>query len=227
MTDVREMLGARFNAKTARFDACPGGGKPTFEAIDVAHALGLVPAGLGREVLECCYLDAEVRPSPKLRVHVLNAVMGEWRRQEDALAAAKLELGFCQAMAEFARSMSSELRTKLEEAQGAYDSAKAQCWPRDAAAMLAPITLAALQEVAGCSACDACHGFPMVPCTRCGGTGYVSWSERTRATAIGRSKTVYRTIWAAMYNWIVALLRNAEQEAAEVMKRALTTREVA
>jgi hypothetical protein len=55
----------------------------------------------------------------------------------------------------------------------------------------------------------------------------VSWSERTRATAIGRSKTVYRTIWAAMYNWIVALLRNAEQEAAEVMKRALTTREVA
>jgi hypothetical protein len=67
----------------------------------------------------------------------------------------------------------------------------------------------------------------MVPCTRCGGTGYVSWSERTRATAIGRSKTVYRTIWAAMYNWIVALLRNAEQEAAEVMNRALTTREVA
>ena len=226
MTNVRELL-ARLNAKTVRFDTGVGGGMPSLENIDIAHALGLVPAGLGREVLECCYLDTEVRPSSKLRLLVLNAVMAEWRRQEEALAKAKLDLGFHQAVAEFARAVSPGLRQAIDDAQRAYDDTRAQCWPRDGASMLAPITLAALQEVAGSSGCDACHGFPMVPCTRCGGTGYVSWSDRTRANAIGRSKSAYRDGWAGMYNWIVALLRKAEEEAVKHMTRALNTREVA
>ncbi|WP_296247890.1 hypothetical protein [uncultured Stenotrophomonas sp.] len=226
MTDARELL-ARLNAKTVRFDVGAGGGPGGLQNIDIAHALGLVPAGLGREVLECCYLDTEVRASSKLRLHVLGAVRVEWKRQRDCLANAQLDLDFNQAMAEFARTVPAELRAAIADAQTAYDAAKAKCWPRDGAAMLGAITLAALQEVAGSSACDACHGFPMVPCTRCGGTGYVTWSERTRANAIGRSKSVYRNIWAGMYGWVVALLRNAERDAVEHMNRALSTREVA
>ncbi len=226
MTDARELL-ARLNAKTVRFDTGSGGGPGRLQNIDIAHALGLVPAGLGREVLECCYLDTEVRASSKLRLHVLGAVRIEWKRQRDCLATAQLDLDFNQAMAEFARAVPAELRAAIEDAQIAYDLAKAKCWPRDGAAMLGVITLAALQEVAGSSACDACHGFPMVPCTRCGGTGYVTWSERTRANAIGRSKSAYRDIWSGMYGWVVALLRSAEQEAVASMNRALSSREVA
>ncbi|PZT35126.1 hypothetical protein A7X93_00530 [Stenotrophomonas maltophilia] len=226
MADPRELL-ARLSAQTVRFDTGLGGGGGGLANIDIAHALGCVPSGLGREVVECCFLDTEVRPSAKLRMQVLGAVLSEWRRQEEQLSVAKVELSFHQAMAVFSRTVSPDLRRLIDRAQADFDSARAQCWPRDAATMVAPITLAALQEIAGSSACDACHGYPMVPCTRCGGAGYISWSDRTRANAICRSQSAYRDAWSGMYNWILALLRDAEQDAIKHMARALSAREVA
>ncbi len=226
MADPRELL-ARLNAKTVRFDTGVGGGSGALQNIDIAHALGLVPAGLGKEVLQSCFLDHEVRISPKLRIHVLGAVMKEWRRQDEVLAAAKLDLHFNQAMAEFSNFTSPALRRSIENAQAAFDKAKAECWPRDAASMVAQITLAVLQEIAGSSGCDACHGMPMVPCTRCGGSGYVSWSDRTRANAISRSQPSYRLAWSGMYQWVLSLLRDAENDAIGHMSRALSQREAA
>lgn len=66
MADRREML-ARLNAQTARFDVGQGGGAPSLTTSAIAAALGMVPAGLGREVMEAVYLpDGAIRHRGKL-----------------------------------------------------------------------------------------------------------------------------------------------------------------
>ncbi len=64
MTDPRRLL-ARLNPSTIRYDTLPGG-VPELTAQDIAHALGLVPVGLGREVLQACWWPdgAALRRSP-------------------------------------------------------------------------------------------------------------------------------------------------------------------
>lgn len=55
MADLREML-ARLNGQTVRFDVGKGGGgPPELQTSDIAAALGIVPAALGREVMEAVY----------------------------------------------------------------------------------------------------------------------------------------------------------------------------
>lgn len=223
MNNARELL-ARLGPTSVRLDAV-GGGRATLTNQDIAHALGMVDAGLGREVLECCYLDSGVRPTRALRDHLLKAVCAEWRRQDEVMLTARTNLAFHHAMANFARAVSPDLRREIDQARAEFDEAKVQCWPRDAGEMLPAITLAVLQEIAGSSACDSCGGAKMVPCARCGGEGYVAWSERTRATAIMRSQAVYHRVWSGMYSWILDLLRDAERSAFRQFSRALADKD--
>ncbi|MBE0270004.1 hypothetical protein G3H82_11765, partial [Xylella fastidiosa subsp. multiplex] len=96
MTDPRRLL-ARLNPSTIRYDTLPGG-VPELTAQDIAHALALTPAGLGREVLEACWWSdgAALRRGP-LRDAAVALVVPEIRRQQQRLLEARTDVGIVKA----------------------------------------------------------------------------------------------------------------------------------
>lgn len=228
MGNARELL-ARLNPTTIRYNIGVGGGEPGLSNIDIAGALGFVPAGLGREVLECCYMTDRVRLTARLGDLVVPLIRAEWRRQIDAFNDAKVELGIAHVCVGWTGRTTQDQRQNLARAQAAYLQAKAALWPDTSEVRMQDIALAVLQEIAGSSICDACGGGSMEVCTRCAGTGRVGWSsERGRAEAIGVSQTTYRGVgWGRVYGWMLDLLRDAETCAAGQLAAAMRDPQVA
>ena len=74
---------ARLGPSTVKFDIGMGGGKPDLTNQDIAAALGMVPAGLGRELLEACWWpDGAALRRHKLRDAVIALVTPELQRQQ-------------------------------------------------------------------------------------------------------------------------------------------------
>lgn len=198
MADVRERL-ARLNPSTVRFDVGRGGTGGGLSSIDVAGALGMVPAGLGREVLEAAWWpDGASLRRERLRDAVIALVQPEIRRQAEERIAAGLDLQLAVAALEWSAVPSKRHRQEREQARTRYEAVAAACWPRSTLESLPALADAVLLEIR---------------------TGFMS--DRARAAAIGRDEAGYRRNWRPVYLWLLDRMREAEEQAARQLARAL------
>lgn len=189
MTDPRRLL-ARLNPSTIRYDTLPGG-VPELTAQDIAHALGLVPAGLGREVLQACWWPdgAALRRGP-LRDAAVALVVPEIRRQQQRLLEARTDVGIVKACMGWTRATTSAQQAALRRAEERLDKLKAHLWPQATLEMLPVLVAAVVDELSTPQLCPCCHGRGerrvgalVKVCTACGGSGAVPASDRKRAAA--------------------------------------------
>ncbi|WP_434428418.1 hypothetical protein [Xylella fastidiosa] len=229
MTDPRRLL-ARLNPSTIRYDTLPGG-VPELTAQDIAHALALTPAGLGREVLQACWWPdgAALRRGP-LRDAAVALVVPEIRRQQQRLLEARTDVGIVKACMGWTRATTSAQQAALRRAQERLEEAKAQLWPQATLEMLPVLVAAVVDELSTPQLCPCCHGRGerrvgalVKVCTACGGSGAVPASDRKRAAAIGRDESTYRTTWRGLYEWLLERMGVAERQAATQLQEALQT----
>ncbi|WLE28182.1 hypothetical protein [Xylella fastidiosa] len=227
MTDPRRLL-ARLNPSTIRYDTLPGG-VPELTAQDIAHALALTPAGLGREVLEACWWPdgAALRRGP-LRDAAVALVVPEIRRQQQRLLEARTDVGIVKACMGWTRATTSAQQAALRRAQERLDKLKAHLWPQATLEMLPVLVAAVVDELSTPQLCPCCHGRGerrvgalVKVCTACGGSGAVPASDRKRAAAIGRDESTYRTTWRSLYEWLLERMGAAERQAATQLQEAL------
>lgn len=226
MVDRREML-ARLNPQTVRFDVGQGGGAPSLTTSDIAAALGMVPAGLGREVMEAVYLpDGALRHRPKLAEAVLAIVRPEFTRRARALADAEADLEFVQAIVSLGRrGMSDAQRRALQQRKVAVDQARAAAWPRNTYQHLSRMVDAVVQELASGNRCEACRGAGIVEdkgCAACRCTGIEPLPDMRRAAAVGCHRSDYPKRWKPVFEWLLAELNQAGEMAARNFARALS-----
>ncbi|EWG13268.1 hypothetical protein P910_003484, partial [Xylella fastidiosa Mul-MD] len=226
MTDPRRLL-ARLNPSTIRYDTLPGG-VPELTAQDIAHALGLVPAGLGREVLQACWWPdgAALRRGP-LRDAAVALVVPEIRRQQQRLLEARTDVGIVKACMGWTRATTSAQQAALRRAEERLDKLKAHLWPQATLEMLPVLVAAVVDELSTPQLCPCCHGQGerrvgalVKVCTACGGSGAVPASDRKRAAAIGRDESTYRTTWRGLYEWLLERMGVAERQAATQLQEA-------
>ncbi|TNV90042.1 hypothetical protein C5H23_03850 [Xylella fastidiosa] len=221
---------ARLNPSTIRYDTLPGG-VPELTAQDIAHALALTPAGLGREVLQACWWPdgAALRRGP-LRDAAVALVVPEIRRQQQRLLEARTDVGIVKACMGWTRATTSAQQAALRRAQERLEEAKAQLWPQATLEMLPVLVAAVVDELSTPQLCPCCHGRGerrvgalVKVCTACGGSGAVPASDRKRAAAIGRDESTYRTTWRGLYEWLLERMGVAERQAATQLQEALQT----
>lgn len=227
MANVRELM-ARLGPSTVKFDTGRGG-TPDLTNQDIAAALGMVPAGLGRELLEACWWpDGAALRRHKLRDAVIALVTPELRRQQRRLADARTELGLAEVCMGWAGAVTAEQRAERDRAAHRLGQIKAQCWPMSTLESLPTLAAAVIGEIAKRPHCHACEGRGevmsgdlRVMCKVCGGSGVVAVSDRRRASALGRDESTYRERWRAVYEWMLQKCSEAEQDAGWHFARAL------
>lgn len=218
---------ARLNAKTVRFDIGRGG-RSELDPQDIAAAVAMVPAGLGRELLcRVWWPDGAALTAGKLDAQLQDLQVREWLRRENLFYATT---GLV-AMTDGNDFSSFRARAKYKEAQG-------ERWPRlilsNEPVLVAPtyahIRYAVLEELAAGDLCPACSGRgtavsggKVIDCERCGGTGHHRPSERSRATACGlREHTDYLRKWRPVFEWLHAqcsdALAGAERQFIRVLR---------
>jgi hypothetical protein len=214
--NVRKLL-ARLNPGTMNLRG-GGAGGPDLSPEDIAGALGFVPAGLGREVL--CFLwwplGASLKPAQLMREVALIQAR-EHARLAAALRNATDRLVDLELVYYSSRLAPPELRGEIQRAARDRDAAREQSWSYQPE-VYANISRAVLAEMAGTTLCPACKGDG---CAHCDGTGAIAISARQRAEAIGRDEAAFRKRWARVYDFTYRRLRDAEQQAARTMARAL------
>lgn len=221
---------ARLGPSTVKFDIGRGGGKPDLTNQDIAAALGMVPAGLGRELLEACWWpDGAALRRHKLRDAVIALVAPELQRQQKRLAEARTDVGLAEVCIGWGGAATAEQRANRDAAQQRLGRVKAQCWPISTLESLPTLAAAVISEIAKRPHCAACEGRGqamlgelLVPCKVCGGSGLGAVSDRRRAAAIGRDEAAYRRTWKPVYEWLLGKMVEAEQEAAWHMRAALS-----
>ncbi|MFY0184284.1 hypothetical protein PV767_09425 [Stenotrophomonas rhizophila] len=227
MANVRELM-ARLGPSTVKFDTGRAG-TPDLTNQDIAAALGMVPAGLGRELLEACWWpDGAALRRHKLRDAVIALVTPELRRQQRRLADARTELGLAELCMGWAGAVTAEQRAERDRAAHRLGQIKAQCWPISTLESLPSLAGAVINEIATRPHCHSCEGRGetmagdlRVVCKVCSGSGLGTVSDRRRATCIGRDEAAYRRTWKPVYEWLLAQMQEAEQEAAWHMRSAL------
>jgi len=229
MVDRREML-ARLNAQTVRFDVGQGGGAPSLTTSDIAAALGMVPAGLGREVMEAVYLpDGAIRHRGKLAEAVLAIVRPEFTRRARALAEAEDDLSFSREMVSLSRrSMSDAQRRILRDREAAVVLARAQAWPKNTYQHLSRMVDAVVLELASGNRCPNCRGTGIVTdrgCPECRNTGIEPLPDRRRAMAMGCDPSDYPKRWKGVFEWLLGELHQSSERAAKQLSRALSNRD--
>ncbi|MDV3469027.1 hypothetical protein RZA67_09825 [Stenotrophomonas sp. C3(2023)] len=226
MADRREML-ARLNPQTVRFDVGQGGGTPALTTSDIAAALGMVPAGLGREVMEAVYLpDGATRHRAKLAEAVLAIVRPEFTRRARAVADAEADLEFAQAVVSLTRrGLTDGQRRQLREREGAVVLAKANAWPRNTYQHLSRMVDAVVLELASGNRCTNCRGTGQVSekaCPDCRSTGIEPLPDRRRALAMGCHPSDYPKRWKPVFEWLLSELNREVDIAARQLSRALS-----
>ncbi|WP_313171429.1 hypothetical protein [Stenotrophomonas sp.] len=198
MKDVRELL-ARFHASSFRLDAGTGtdGGVGTLTNIDIAGALGMVPAGLGRDLLELLY-----GPDPS-RADIVRVFRGitrlaleERNRRSRSFIDARTLWGITDCIAKFERDQDEKTRRNLGVLKARAAVAREQLFPdrlEERMPQIAAITI-----------------------------GYMKGerlSNRERAAAMGMSESAYRQAWAAVVDWVLSRILEAEADAARDLRR--------
>lgn len=229
MGNVRELM-ARLGPSTVKFDTGRGG-TPDLTNQDIAAALGMVPAGLGRELLEACWWpDGAALRRHRLRDAVIALVIPELRRQQRMLADARTELGLAEVCMGWAGAVTAEQRAERDRAAHRLGELKVQCWPISTLDSLPTLAAAVITEIAKRPHCNECEGRGEVMsselhviCSVCGGSGFVAVSDRRRAVALGKDESSYRERWRAVYEWMLQKCSEAEQDAAYRFTMALRT----
>lgn len=199
MNDVRELLG-RLGPTNIRFDVGRGGGVAELTNIDIAGALGMVPAGLGREVLEAAWCpDVAAMRRHKLRDAVVGLVVPELQRQARRLGEAHLDLQLAEAAIAWSRSATSDQRRSVERARQVLAQVRAETWPTNTVEHLPALARAAVDEI------------------REGGRR----SDRSTAIAIGVDPSNYAKFWRPVYQWLLQWMVDAEAVAAGQMGAAV------
>lgn len=220
---------ARLGPSTVKFDIGRGGGKPDLTNQDISAALGMVPARLGRELLEACWWpDGAALRRHKLRDAVIALVAPELQRQQKRLAEARTDVGLAEVCMGWGGAATAEQRANRDAAQQRLGWVKAQCWPISTLESLPTLAAAVISEIGKRPHCSACEGRGqamlgelLVPCKVCGGSGLGAVSDRRRAAAIGRDEAAYRRTWKPVFEWLLSKMTEAEQDAAWHMRVAL------
>lgn len=229
MADVRELL-ARLNPQTIKFDIGKGGGAPALTNQDIAAALGMVPPGLGRELLEACWWpDGAALRRHRLRDAVIALVAPELQRQQRRLADARTEVGLAEVCMGWSGTVTAQQRAERDRAAQRLSQIKSECWPLSTLESLPTLATAVIGEIARCNHCPTCQGRGqamagelLVTCKACSGCGIVPVSDRARAAAIGRDESTYRQSWRGVYEWMMVRMRDAEQQAARHFSRVVS-----
>lgn len=229
MADRRELL-ARLNPQTVRFDVGQGGGAPALTTSDIAAALGMVPAGLGREVMEAVYLpDGALRHRAKLAEAVLTIVRPEFTRRARALAEAEEDLSFCREVAGLTRrGLSDAQRRILREREAAVVVARSRAWPKNTYQHLSRMVDAVVLELASGNRCRSCNGTGLINyeigkgCPECRRTGIEPLPDRRRALAMGCDPSAYPKRWKPVFEWLLMELNQAGEVAARQFSRVLS-----
>ncbi len=227
MGNARELM-ARLGPTTVKFDIGRGG-KPDLTNQDIAAALGMVPAGLGRELLEACWWpDGAALRRHKLRDAVIALVRPELSQQQLRLADARTSLGIAQVCMGWGGVVTAAQRAARDQATTQLGQVKAQCWPISTLESLPTLAAAVIDEMTKRSECVACAGSGQKPsgellvsCAACCGSGQGPRSDRRRAASLGRDEAAYRRSWKPVYEWMLGKMQEAEQEAAWHMRAAL------
>jgi len=188
MTDVRELL-ARLNPTTTRMDVGTGGGADSLSNIDIAGALGMVPAGLGRDLLELLH-----GPDPS-RADVFRAFEGitrlameERNRRSKDYADARATWGIAECIARFNKHQQESTQRHLGILKARVAVARELLMPERLEERLPEIAAVALGYMKG-----------------------ERLSNRERASALGVSDSTYRETWASVVDWLQAHLVEAER----------------
>ncbi|WP_313493736.1 hypothetical protein [Stenotrophomonas sp.] len=201
MKDVRELL-ARFHASSFRLDAGTGtgGGVDALTNIDIAGALGMVPAGLGRDLLELLYGPD---PSRADIVRVFHGITGlaleERNRRSRSSIDARTLWGIKDCIARFERDQSEQTRRELGVLKARAAVARDQLFPERLEERMPQIAAVAMGYMKG-----------------------ERLSNRERAAAMGVSESAYRQVWADVVDWLLTHMVEAEQRAANQFEIAVT-----
>lgn len=232
MGNVRELLASRMGPTTVKFDTGRGG-TPDLTTQDIAAALGMVPAGLGRELLEALgWPESASRRIDHLRKAVIAMVAPEYKRHQEVLSLARTEYGIAKTSMGWAGNVVTDLqRREFARAEAKLEATRALCWPISTMEQLGGLTLAVINELAGAGTCKPCEGRRTQPapdgvgavqCEACSGSGQEQLSGRKRAAAIGADWSAYSRFWQPVYEWMLVQMRAAEADAAQQFKQALS-----
>lgn len=209
---------ARLNPGSVRFGAA-GGGTPEFTAQDIAAAIAMVPAGLGRELI--CRLwwpDGAARTAKELDRLLMEAQLEEWKRRMDVLVTAQLVYAVADG------------HTAKARADAQLEAAKRTVWPRlGPESCYGPVRDGVLRELSSASLCARCSGHgqlrqgigPIVACNACFGTGHARFSDRARAALIDRDEATYRRIWRPVFEWTYAACEDALGPASRTLREIM------
>lgn len=202
MKDVRELL-ARFHASSLRLDAGAGtgGGVDALTNIDVAGALGMVPAGLGRDLLELLY-----GPDPS-RADIVRVFRGitrlaleERNRRSRNFIDARTLWGIADCIATFERDQREQTRRNLGVLKARAAVARDQLFPERLEERMPQIAAVVIGYMKGERS-----------------------SNRERAASMGVSESAYRQAWAAVVEWLLTEIVVAEQQAAHGFLKAVSS----
>lgn len=191
MNNVRELL-ARLNPTVARLDGAAGGGVVELSNIDIAGALGMVPAGIGRDLLELLH-----GPDPSrgdiLRVleGITRMALEERNRRSKDYADARATWGIAECMARFNRDREERTVRHLEILKARVAIARDRLWPERLEDRIPQIAALAIGYMKG-----------------------ERLSNRGRAMALGVGESSYRECWVEVVDWLLSQLIDAEQCAA-------------
>jgi hypothetical protein len=201
MKDIRELL-ARFHASSFRLDAGAGtgGGVDALTNIDIAGALGMVPAGLGRDLLELLYGPDPSRADIVRVFHgITRLALEERNRRSRSFIDARTLWGITDCIAKFERDQGEQTRRNLGVLKARAAVAREQLFPER------------LEE-----------RMPQIAAVTMGYMKGERLSNRERAAALGVSDSTYREGWAVVVDWLLTQMAEAEQRAAERLRRAVS-----
>lgn len=200
--DPREML-ARLNPTNVRFDVGRGGGVPELTNIDIAGALGMVPAGLGRDLMEYkARLRGDRTRGERDRItgRLYQLAMAEWGRRSHAHCEARVNLGLSSSLATFNRDRSESMRRHLSILTAKVAVARDMLWPEALSEKLPVMATVLIDEFCG--------------------EPRPTNEEMAKRMGI-KTEAGFRITWSPVYLTLLDLMREEEQEAAYAFKRAL------
>lgn len=226
-TDPTERLARKMawlNPAHVKFDVGAGGGVPSMTPQDVAAAIGMVPDGLGRELLLAVHWpDAAKRNRARLLELMTVEQLCEHNDREQAMYRA-----LCQVA-------TADVRDKAR-VTSSYSAAHAARWPTmvikheplTLAEPYAHIRLAVIEELTHPRQCPVCAGRELhdragqtKTCERCLGYGSVAYGPTWRSKRLGMDGRSGFTRWQDAYQWMLDMAREELAAAEAALLRAL------
>ena len=212
---------AKLGPKTVRFDI-GAGGDPGLTPQDISAALGMTPAGLGRDMLEFCWAPDSFKPKARreaLMSRLTEVQLLEHNERERVVARALFQVAI-----------------RGESARNLYNDALAQRWPSlvakadplEFARGYEVIRLGVLEELRYPRQCPKCHSLEpegskgaVKTCVRCLGQGVVEFGNTRRAQRFDIQRSAYIKTWQGPYEWLLARVREEMCEAGDALWKRL------